>query len=527
MQQEPQTQTQQAQHEYSPKQEQRTARQIEAERQESLVREAQRLQAKKEEEQRRLQAEKEEEKRRLLAEKEEEKKRLQAEQARLAREHQRLVETHYAYVRNSWPLFQKVQHDAPPSLLPLEGKQELKRFQEYLKLQSPRVLEPEAIDRFESEIDLVATAGEQAVRSIEAELKSTSFFDSIRKLTGFGNLIDLLRKCGVSISAPELGSPAKEAVAAARRFLRRSWSSHLDQDKQALFSVHRCAGKTVIHLGSSVFGSVFITLPQSLAPEALAEAFLAEIRRVTSKFIPQKGTLAVVDGDHQGINYQRVFESSIVVRSVSDDCERLEKNLNELLERELPEADNTALHLGLPANEDELGTVFKSGGADWDLWREIAPSWASRATRHGFDRPSSASSQQILKSLTTSKNVIIVVAHGDDRTIYLPAPPPEGSELSADQIIARKEEISANKPIVYLFCCETAEISNLKNFSQVLLDCGAAAVIAPQTKIDAERSVDFFEGIVNSKARSGNNSLTNVKGAERSSKYSEMEIWLG
>jgi hypothetical protein len=516
MQQEPQTQTQQAQHEYSPQWEQRTARQIEAERQESLVREAQRLQAKKEEEQRRLQAEKEEGE-----------KRLQVEQARLAREHQRLVETHYAYLRNSWPLFQKARHNAPPSLLPLEGKQELKQFQEYLKLQSPRVLEPEAIDRFELEIDLAAGAGELAVRSIEDELKSTWFLDSIRKLAGFGNLISLLRKCVVSISAPELGSPAKEAVAAARRFLRRSWSSHLDQDKQALFSVHRCAGKTIIHLGSSVFGSVFITLPQSLAPEALAEAFLAEIKRVTSKFIPQKGTLAVVDGDHQGINYQRVFESSIVVRTVSDDCERLEKNLNEFLERELPEADNTALHLGLPANEDELGTVFKSGGADWDLWREIAPNWASRATRHGFDRPSSASSQQILESLTTSKNVIIVVAHGDDHTIYLPAPPPEGSELSADQVIARKEEIGANKPIVYLFCCETAEISNLKNFSQVLLDCGAAAVIAPQTKIDAQRSIDFFEGIVNSKARSGDNSLTNVKGAERSSRYSEMEIWLG
>jgi len=98
--------------------------------------------------------------------------------------------------------------------------------------------------------------------------------------------------------------------------------------------------------------------------------------------------------------------------------------------------------------------------------------------------------------------------------------------LSADQIIARKEEISANKPIVYLFCCETAEISNLKNFSQVLLDCGAAAVIAPQTKIEAERSVDYFESIIDSKSK-GSNSLTNVKRAEGSSKYSEMEVWLG
>jgi hypothetical protein len=268
-------------------------------------------------------------------------------------------------------------------------------------------------------------------------------------------------------------------------------------------------------------------LPQSLAPEAMAEAFLSEIRSVTSRFIPKNGTLAVVDGDHQNVNYQRVFESSIVVRSVKDDCEKLAINLNEMLEREAPDSNNTALHLGLPANQDELNSVFKKGGADWDMWQEVAPHWTDRANRHGFDRIASASSQQVLDSLTTSKNVIIVVAHGDDRTIYLPAPPPEGSELSTDQVIARKEEISANKPIVYLFCCETAEISNLKNFSQVLLDCGAAAVIAPQTKIDAERSIDFFEGIVDTKTRSRNNSLTNIKGAERSSKYSEMEIWLG
>jgi hypothetical protein len=411
--------------------------------------------------------------------------------------------------------------------LPIERKQELKKFQEFLKLQSPRVLETSAIDRFESEIALQANDGEQAVRAIVDALKSTSWFSGLRKLIGFGKLIELLQKCVVSISAPELGSPAKEAVASACKFLRRAWSSHLEQGKQGLFAVHRCAGKTIIHLGSSAFGSIFIALPHSLAPEAMAEAFLSEIRKLASTFIPPNGTLAVVDGDHQNVNYQKVFESSIVVRTVKDDCEKLAKNLNEMLEREPPDSSNTALHLGVPASQDELNAVFKSGGADWDLWQDVSPLWATRANRHGFARTASTSSQQILDSLATSKNVIIVVAHGDDRTIYLPAPPPKGSELSADQVIARKEEITANKPIVYLFCCETAEISNLKNFSQVLLDCGAAAVIAPQTKIDAERSVDFFESIVTSKARAGDNSLTNVKGAQRSSKYSEMEIWLG
>ncbi|MVT52795.1 hypothetical protein GPL17_20150 [Bradyrhizobium yuanmingense] len=361
-------------------------------------------------------------------------------------------------------MFQKIQHDAPPALLPVESKQELTNFREYLKRQSPRVLEASAIARFEAEISLQAEEGEQAVRDIEAALKSTSLLDRFRNLIGFRNLADLLKKCVVSLLAPDIGSPANEAVASARKFLRCAWSGHLKQENQGLFSVHRCAGKTVIHLGSGVFGSLFITLPQSLTPDALAEAFLSEIRRAASKFIPKDGTLAVVDGDHQNVNYQRVFDSSIVVRSVKDDCEKLARNLNELFEREPPDSDNADLHLGLPENPDELRNVFKGGGADWDLWQSVAPLWTDRANRHGFASRSSATSQQVLDSLTTSKNVIIVVAHGDDRTIYLPAPPPEGSALSADQIVARREEISANKPIVYLFCCETAEISNLRNF---------------------------------------------------------------
>ncbi|SHG14971.1 hypothetical protein [Bradyrhizobium erythrophlei] len=451
--------------------------------------------------------------------------RIEAE--RLAREHRERVQAHYSYVQDKWDLFQQLRHDAPPVLLALEKKYELEAFHKFLAAETPRILDRSAIDRFEAEINSQAKEAEAAFLAIKQSLESTSLFNNLRKLLGNAKLLELLRKCKVSVSAPELGSPGREAVASARKFLRRAWSGRLDLQAQGLFSVHRCAGKTIMHLGSSAFGSIFITLPQSLEPEAMAEAFLSEIKKASSKFIPQNGTLAVVDGDHQSINYQRIFQSNIVVRSVKDDCEGLAKNLHEMLGREPPNADNTALHFGVPASQGELNSVFKAGGADWDLWSDVAPLWANRAGRHGFDRTSSASSQQILDSLSTSKNVIIVVAHGDQRKIYLPAPPPEGSELSAEQIIARKAEISANKPVVYLFCCETAEISDLGSFSQVLLECGAAAVIAPQTKIDAERSVDFFESIVDRKTKSGDNSLTNLKEAKRSSKYSEMEIWLG
>ncbi len=140
--------------------------------------------------------------------------------------------------------------------------------------------------------------------------------------------------------------------------------------------------------------------------------------------------------------------------------------------------------------------------------------------------PASATAEAVLGSLTKDKNVIVVVAHANQRTLYMPAPPPEGSRLSADDIMKRKEEITANQPVVYLFCCETAEISNLKSFSEILLECGAAAVIAPQAKIDAERSVDFFEAVVDRTAPPNLDSLAKIKAAEKSSKYREMEVWL-
>ena len=67
----------------------------------------------------------------------------------------------------------------------------------------------------------------------------------------------------------------------------------------------------------------------------------------------------------------------------------------------------------------------------------------------------------------------------------------------------------------------------MKSFSEVLLDSGAAAVIAPQTKIDAERSADFFENIVDKKTNGGGTSLMKFKAAMKKSNYREMEVWLG
>jgi hypothetical protein len=450
-----------------------------------------------------------------------------AERKRLEMEREKLLASHRSYIQDQWGVFQRSKHDAPPALLPLEAARELKAFRHFLAEGTVRKLEQAAIDVFEAEISSQAQESERAVERLEQDLKSTSVFAGLLHLMTLGKLRELLRKCVVSVTVPNLGSPVREAIAAACKFLRRPWSKRLQHKQQAMFSVHRCAGKTVIHVGSSAHGSVFITLPSSLEPETFAEAVLSKIKDASAKLVSSDSTLAVIDGDHQALNYQRIFNKNIVVRSVKDDCDRFAQNLDTLLERETPTTENTALHFGMPASVAELSAVFPAGGADWDLWSNVAPLWRDRANRHGFDRPAAATAQQVLDSLTTDKNVIVVIAHANERILYMPAPPPEGSRLSADQVVARRDEIAKNKPVVYLFCCETAEISNLKSFSEILLECGAAAVIAPQTKIDAERSVDFFEGVVQKKSPPPENSLLKIKTAERQSNYREMEVWLG
>jgi hypothetical protein len=450
----------------------------------------------------------------------------EAEHQRLAREHERMVEAHHTYMREQWTVFQRAKHDAPPTLLPLEASRELKSFRVFLQQGTIRILEQAAVNRFETEIRSQAAEGEQVVAQLMQELESRP--GRLKLLSRhFGKVRELLRKSIISTTAPELGLPAREAVAHACKFLRRTWSSRLIQNRQAMFSVHRKAGKTVVHMGSSVYGSVFITIPHSLEPDALAAALLAEIKGASRRLITDNSTVAVIDGDHQSLNYQRILDKQIVVRSTKDDCDGFALNLDALLQREPPTAKNAALHLGVPADEAELNAVFPSGGADWDMWSEVVTLWRNRANRQGFAPPASATADSVVESLTKDKNVIVVVAHANRRTLYMPAPPPEGSRLSADEIIKRKEEIATNRPVVYLFCCETAEVSNLASFSEILLECGAAAVLAPQAKIDAERSVDFFEGLVDRRAPPDLDFLAKIKAAERSSKYREMEVWLG
>jgi hypothetical protein len=289
-----------------------------------------------------------------------------------------------------------------------------------------------------------------------------------------------------------------------------------------MFSVHRYGDQTLVHVGSSIHGSAFVTVPHSMDPDTVAAALLSCIANSVESLIPRGKIIATLDGDHQAVNLQRVFPHNFLVRTSKDDGSAFVAALDLIGGRDAPNPTNTALHLGVPANPVELEST--QPGEDWSLWDGVAKLWKKRANRNGYESLRKASATDVLTSLGTEKNVIIVIAHGDEQTIYMPAPPPEGSRLSADQVLDRKNEISANKPVVYLFCCETAAISGLRNFSQALLEAGAAAVVAPQSTIDARRSADYFDALVKRKATAAD-TLSNLRETTRKSKYREMEMW--
>ena len=103
-----------------------------------------------------------------------------------------------------------------------------------------------------------------------------------------------------------------------------------------------------------------------------------------------------------------------------------------------------------------------------------------------------ASEAGFLTALTQKQNVVVLVAHCDGRRLFMPDPPPEGTQVTAEYLLQNREQIAANAPFVYLFSCEAGKLSNLRNFASTLLDSCAAGVIASQTTLGAAEGQAFL-----------------------------------
>jgi len=414
--------------------------------------------------------------------------------------------------------------DLPPNLLPLEAEQEFASFKTNVSKFSLRTINAKAFENFQQRLASAAAEGRQKVAAFEKALGWTRFL-------AFGKWRTLLGNLSYSLSPPILAPPGKDSLAASQKILRSTWGCNDSTKEQAIFSFYKLRGKTILQIGSGAFGFIYVTFPTSISPEEMAQELLGHLSKAVNSFVSQSGIVALYDGDHQKFNPKHVFPNHKIVRSVRNDPQMFLAKVSGVIESEAPSPANSSIQFGIPSTRSELAAVFKTSPADdepeWGLWQSVSRNWRTRASNHGFvldDQP--ASREATLEALAAKKNVIIVTAHARDRVIYLPAPPPEGSRIGPEDLNQYKDMITQNNPVVYLFCCEIADIDNLSTFATELLRCGARAVVAPQTQIDADKSASLFEALISESAKP-ETTLDRLLKAERMAGYREMEVWLG
>jgi hypothetical protein len=444
---------------------------------------------------------------------------VEAARAQAAERERQSVQADIAYLEERFAAYCTRRHDLPPALLPLEEAGELHEFVRKVEQHTLRVIRKEAISTFIERTEHRARQARMAMSALEAAIRR-------KGLLPISAVARLMRRCKVSIVPPETDSPAREAIERSQRLVRAAWTDSLARGSQAVFTAHRSGGRTIVHVGSGAHGSVFITVDAELNPEDLAREFLQQVAGGAERFFSGDGVIATVDGAHQSFNPKRVFKRAIAVRSVTDDVDRIRRNVDALMRWEAPVPATSSLHLGAPANERELAAVFRDELPDWSVWDGVQRDWQERAQRHGFAVDATpATREAVLRALAAEKNVIVVLAHADGERVFLPSPPPEGSQVTTHDIRAHAEAIRANGPLVYLFCCEAADISNTANFAQALVESGARGVIAPQTEIDARLSADLFEKVV-AGGTAPADAMNRLRAAEAQTGYREMEIWV-
>jgi hypothetical protein len=271
---------------------------------------------------------------------------------------------------------------------------------------------------------------------------------------------------------------------------------------------YRIIGKRVLadlHMGS---GSETIPLPVDelvrtpfrwLERRVEGQLESSRARSSTSPFtavidkLRNYATVMVADGDLINLNHRSYLPNRRLLRSFSLNTEAIAEN-GSAWSKGTPVALNSIEVLdGMPSTEEHLRAV--------GLPTDEAPAWAElRGSLDDALRPlmgsgtSVASKARFLEALQTKQLSIVIVAHSDGLTIRLP----DGSSITTADLAAVREHIRANRPLVFLFSCDTARTIGTSSFAKILLDQGARAVIAPVTKIAAKEAIGVIESFVRS-----------------------------
>ena len=219
---------------------------------------------------------------------------------------------------------------------------------------------------------------------------------------------------------------------------------------------------------------------------------LQTLESVIKQNLKGRDVLVVQDG-----NYEMDFEALTtrpVFRSVEGrPIREVMNNLRKALETKV-ELQNTLIVDGLPGNRREVQQLRDTGvDGSWDsVWRIPVNSLRSTLSRTNT-RIATASNADVkkalLRGLFKNDNVIIMIAHSDGNTIYVPGK--NGLQaISPSDLQKVQSRVRRKRPTVLLLSCYTGgRTQSTTSFGRELINAGAKLVIAPERSIsvrDAE-----------------------------------------
>lgn len=377
---------------------------------------------------------------------------------------------------------------------------------------------------FEAEVNQGSETANKLLELASRNLnRSPRLLSKMLQLTrGIHESID---KATISIEMPEVAPAMHAQMKEIELFLAKDWTNETHRGVMAVH-VDKLNQTTIMQIGIAEHGPVYVTIPEVLQPETAAMKSIEEVLRRLAPFTGSADPMAIIDGEFHRINYNEVFRKARVYRAPSGHTARLARNLQESARREKLAADNTVILNSAPKNEAEYLRIFPEDIKlrQWNTWGSEAQQWSETVVANQFAVSSDVSQQAMLTALTEAKNVIVLVAHCNGESIFMPEPPPNGSIVTSDYLLEHQTEIAANAPFVYLFSCEAGDMSNMRNFASTLLDCGASGVIASQTDIGSAQGRELLGRLLDE--RRGAPPLQDYFKAMQEMNYRDMEVFI-
>jgi hypothetical protein len=340
-----------------------------------------------------------------------------------------------------------------------------------------------------------------------------------------GRIHNAIDDASISLSPPTTNPALQKRMQRTELFLAESWHQARERGILAIH-VDKETQQTVLQVGIAEHGVIYVTIPRMLRPDEVASKSVQELVKRLQTLTGTTDLLAVINGAYQSINFNYLFTNSRVIRAPSGDTVRLSANLSELSARERLSKENTAIVNSTPRSQVEYTRVMRddSAATHWAAWATEGTAWEGMVAASGFATTPEASRQVFIEAVTQKQNVIVIVAHCDGESLFMPHPDPDGTIITAEYLREHREEIARNKPMICLFSCSAGNLDNMANFASTLLDCGAAGVIASQTNLGGAEMLNMLQRLLAD--HRGTPPIEDIWHAMRDMDFFEMEVFL-